>query len=111
MRVLIDATSVPADRGGVGRYIEELVPALVLIGADVAAVVQPRDLLALRTAWAGADVLASPEATVMRGESPRSWPSLLRCSGGFKSAMKIFFQRYTGPLAVSAANVTSPTYR
>ena len=48
MRVLIDATAVPADCGGVGRYVDELVPALVRIGAQVAAVVQERDIDALR---------------------------------------------------------------
>lgn len=44
MRVLIDATAVPADRGGVGRYVDELVPELVAAGVELALVVQRRDV-------------------------------------------------------------------
>ncbi len=35
MRVLLDATAVPVDRRGVGRYVDSLVPALSRAGADV----------------------------------------------------------------------------
>jgi glycosyltransferase involved in cell wall biosynthesis len=41
--VLIDATAVPADRGGVGRYVDSLVAALDGDGAPVSVVCQPRD--------------------------------------------------------------------
>jgi glycosyltransferase involved in cell wall biosynthesis len=41
--VLIDATAVPADRGGVGRYVDSLVAALDADGAPVSVVCQPRD--------------------------------------------------------------------
>jgi glycosyltransferase involved in cell wall biosynthesis len=41
--VLIDATAVPADRGGVGRYVDSLVTALDVDGARLAVVCQPRD--------------------------------------------------------------------
>lgn len=34
-RVLLDATAVPADRGGVGRYVDALVPALVRSGVEL----------------------------------------------------------------------------
>ncbi len=43
-RVLVDATAIPADRGGVGRYVDELLPALRRAGADVVVVCQPRDV-------------------------------------------------------------------
>ena len=43
-RVLIDATAVPADRGGVGRYVDSLVFALDSDGAPVTVVCQPRDV-------------------------------------------------------------------
>lgn len=43
MRVLIDATSIPADLGGVGRYVDALVPELLAAGLEVTVVVQPRD--------------------------------------------------------------------
>jgi glycosyltransferase involved in cell wall biosynthesis len=42
-RVLIDATAVPADRGGVGRYVDSLVAALDADGAALSVVCQPRD--------------------------------------------------------------------
>jgi glycosyltransferase involved in cell wall biosynthesis len=41
--VLIDATAVPAERGGVGRYVDSLVSALDADGAPVSVVCQPRD--------------------------------------------------------------------
>jgi len=43
-RVLIDATAVPADRGGVGRYVDSLVFALDSDGAPITVVCQPRDV-------------------------------------------------------------------
>jgi len=42
-RVLIDATAVPADRGGVGRYVDGLLHALSDAGADMAVVCQRAD--------------------------------------------------------------------
>lgn len=42
-RVLIDATAVPADRGGVGRYVDSLVAALDADGAEISVACQPRD--------------------------------------------------------------------
>jgi glycosyltransferase involved in cell wall biosynthesis len=41
--VLIDATAVPADRGGVGRYVDGLLGALSRAGADLAIVCQRSD--------------------------------------------------------------------
>ena len=42
-RVLVDATAVPADRGGVGRYVDGLISALGEAGADFAVVCQRSD--------------------------------------------------------------------
>ena len=42
-RVLVDATAVPADRGGVGRYVDGLLAALGAAGADLAVVCQRSD--------------------------------------------------------------------
>ena len=42
-RVLVDATAVPADRGGVGRYVDGLISALGAAGADFAVVCQRAD--------------------------------------------------------------------
>ncbi|WP_096305091.1 glycosyltransferase family 1 protein [Jatrophihabitans sp. GAS493] len=41
--MLIDATAVPANRGGVGRYVDELVPALTRLGVGTQVVCQPAD--------------------------------------------------------------------
>jgi glycosyltransferase involved in cell wall biosynthesis len=41
--VLVDATAVPADRGGVGRYVDGLIAALGEAGADFAVVCQRSD--------------------------------------------------------------------
>jgi glycosyltransferase involved in cell wall biosynthesis len=42
-RVLIDATDVPADRGALGRYVDGLIGALDVAGADLAVVCQRAD--------------------------------------------------------------------
>ncbi|HEY3260198.1 MAG TPA: glycosyltransferase family 1 protein, partial [Pseudonocardiaceae bacterium] len=41
--MLVDATAVPADRGGVGRYVDSLVAALDADGARLTVMCQPRD--------------------------------------------------------------------
>ncbi|MGV1006982.1 MAG: glycosyltransferase family 4 protein [Dermatophilaceae bacterium] len=43
LRVLVDATALPADRGGVGRYVDALVEALAALGVPVAVIAQARD--------------------------------------------------------------------
>jgi len=43
LRLLIDATAIPADLRGVGRYLDSLVPALVETGTSVSVVTQHRD--------------------------------------------------------------------
>jgi len=42
-RILVDATAVPRDRGGVGRYLDGLLGALATLGAPVAVVCKPDD--------------------------------------------------------------------
>ena len=42
-RVLIDATAIPAERGGVGRYVDNIVAALDAAGAALSVVCQNRD--------------------------------------------------------------------
>jgi glycosyltransferase involved in cell wall biosynthesis len=41
--ILLDATAISAQRGGVGRYVEELARQTVIAGAPVVVVCQPRD--------------------------------------------------------------------
>lgn len=43
MRLLVDATAIPADLRGVGRYLDSLVPALVEAGVEVSVATQSRD--------------------------------------------------------------------
>lgn len=43
LRVLVDATAVPADRGGVGRYVDEVLPELGALGVDLVVAAQDRD--------------------------------------------------------------------
>lgn len=66
MRVLLDATAVPADRGGVGRYVDELAPELVRAGVDLVLVVQARDVEHYQALAPGAEVLAAPRAVERR---------------------------------------------
>lgn len=66
MRVLIDATAVPADRGGVGRYVDELVPELDRAGTDLVLVVQARDVAHYRALAPGARVVAAPAPVARR---------------------------------------------
>ena len=42
-RVLIDATAIPSERGGVGRYVDNIVAALDAAGAAISVVCQTRD--------------------------------------------------------------------
>jgi glycosyltransferase involved in cell wall biosynthesis len=59
VRVLIDATAIPADRGGVGRYLDGLIPALsARSDVDLVVVCQPRDAELFRAG--GAEVVSGP---------------------------------------------------
>ncbi|NMH97415.1 glycosyltransferase family 4 protein [Pseudonocardia acidicola] len=52
IRLLLDATAIPAERGGVGRYVDNLVVALAAEGADVVVACQRRDAAAFDAAGA-----------------------------------------------------------
>lgn len=60
MRVVVDATAIPADRGGVGRYVDELLPALARTGLDLVVVAQVRDAEVLAAAVPDAEVVLAP---------------------------------------------------
>jgi glycosyltransferase involved in cell wall biosynthesis len=64
--VLLDATAVPADRGGVGRYVDELAPELVAAGVSLTLVVQARDVEHYEKLAPGATVVAAPAWTARR---------------------------------------------
>src|SRR4051795_8300212 len=65
-RVLVDATAVPADRGGVGRYVDGLLAALSSCGADLAIVCQRADVERYARMAPEADVVAGPAAIAHR---------------------------------------------
>ena len=65
-RVLVDATAVPADRGGVGRYVDGLLAALSTCGADLAIVCQRADVERYSRMAPEADVVAGPAAIAHR---------------------------------------------
>ncbi|MGH3853628.1 MAG: glycosyltransferase family 4 protein, partial [Pseudonocardiaceae bacterium] len=64
--MLIDATAVPAARGGVGRYVDCLVAALDADGAAPMVVCQPRDAEHYGALAPHADVLPARERLVTR---------------------------------------------
>ena len=68
-RVLVDATSVPADRGGVGRYVDGLLGALAGMDgtiADIAVVCQRTDAERYARELPSARVVAAPAAAAHR---------------------------------------------
>jgi glycosyltransferase involved in cell wall biosynthesis len=65
-RVLLDATAVPENRGGVGRYVDQLIPALDALDADLVVVCQQRDTEYYGKLAPAADVVAAPAAVERR---------------------------------------------
>ena len=105
--VLVDATAVPADRGGVGRYVDSLVAALDSDGARLAVVCQPRDLRLYAELAPGARVLPAAEHVVTR-TARLTWeqanlPVLARRLG----VQVVHSPHYTMPLANPAAGVVT----
>ena len=62
LRVLVDATGVPADRGALGRYADGLIGALGATGTDVAVVCQRSDEERYRRLAPDATIVAGPIA-------------------------------------------------
>ena len=65
-RVLVDATAVPADRGAHGRYVDGLVCALGVAGADLAVACQRADEERYGRLVPGARIVAAPPAIAHR---------------------------------------------
>jgi glycosyltransferase involved in cell wall biosynthesis len=62
LRVLVDATDVPTDRGALGRYVDGLIGALASAGAELAVVCQRADEERYGRLAPGAIVVAGPSA-------------------------------------------------
>ncbi len=65
-RILVDATAVPADRAGVGRYLDNVVAQLDRLGADLVVVTQHRDLELWRSLAPGARLVTAPRSIARR---------------------------------------------
>jgi len=66
VRVLLDATAIPIDRGGVGRYLDGLIPEVArLASVDLTVVCQVHDAEQFRSA--GAHVVEAPDQIAGRG--------------------------------------------
>ena len=65
-RVLVDATSVPADRGGVGRYVDGLLGALGQREVDLAVVCLRTDVERYERLLPAAEVVSAPAAVAHR---------------------------------------------
>ncbi|GAB3296191.1 glycosyltransferase family 4 protein [Parasphingorhabdus pacifica] len=105
--VLVDATAVPADRGGVGRYVDSLLAALDQDGASVTVVCQPRDTDLFSRIAPRTEVLPTAE-TVTTRTARLTWeqttlPRLVRRHG----IDVLHSPHYTTPLANPAASVVT----
>ncbi|MET7393605.1 glycosyltransferase family 1 protein [Dactylosporangium sp. NPDC005572] len=65
-RVLVDATSVPADRGGVGRYVDGLLGALGKLDSDLTVVCQRTDQERYGRLLPNARIVSAPAAAAHR---------------------------------------------
>ncbi|MET9228991.1 glycosyltransferase family 1 protein [Lentzea sp. NPDC003310] len=105
--MLIDATAIPADRGGVGRYVDSLVAALDADGAKLSVVCQPRDLDLFTKLAPNARVIRAADAVATR-TARLAWeqttlPRLIRTLG----VDVVHSPHYTLPLAGKAASVVT----
>lgn len=105
--VLIDATAVPADRGGVGRYVDSLAQALDADGAPISIVCQPRDIRLYADLAPKSRIVPAGPATVTR-TARLAWeqttlPLLARRLG----VQVVHSPHYTMPLANPVASVVT----
>ena len=105
--VLIDATAIPADRGGVGRYVDSLVAALDADGSRLSVVCQPRDEELFSKIAPNARVVRAADAVATR-TARLAWeqttlPRLIRTLG----VDVVHSPHYTLPLAGKAGSVVT----
>jgi glycosyltransferase involved in cell wall biosynthesis len=106
-RVLIDATAVPADRGGVGRYVDCLVAALEADGAAPMVLCQPRDAELYAGLAPHADVLPAAEQVTTRTGRLTWEQTTLPWLASRLRADVVHCPHYTMPLASRAAVVVT----
>lgn len=107
LRVLIDATAIPADRGGVGRYVDSLVAALDAEGAKLAVVCQPRDT-ALYTQLAPQSTVLAAAHSISTRTARLTWEqaSLPRIAHRL-GAQVVHSPHYTFPLPIAVSSKTA----
>lgn len=107
MRVLVDATAIPADRGGVGRYVDALLPELAALGLDLIVACQVRDAEGTARLVPAATVVQAPSVVANR-LARMAWeqvglPRLLRRTG----AQLLHSPHYTMPLSAGVPVVVT----
>ncbi|MBV9846235.1 MAG: glycosyltransferase family 4 protein [Kutzneria sp.] len=107
--MLIDATAVPVDRGGVGRYVDSLVAALYSDGAPLSVVCQSRDAELYTQLAPSARIVVAKESVATR-TARLTWeqtalPLLVRRLG----VDVVHSPHYTMPLA--SASVLYPAFQ
>lgn len=105
--MLVDATAVSADRGGVGRYVDSLAAALDADGATLTLVCQPRDARLYGGLAPGARIVPAPGAVATR-TARLTWeqttlPGLIRRLG----VDVVHSPHYTAPLVNPVASVVT----
>lgn len=105
--MLVDATAVPADRGGVGRYVDSLLTALDADGARMCVVCQPRDAELYGRIAPRTTVVPAVEAVATR-TARLTWEqtTLPRLVARLKADV-LHSPHYTTPLANPAASVVT----
>jgi glycosyltransferase involved in cell wall biosynthesis len=105
--VLIDATAVPADRGGVGRYVDSLVAALDLAGTPLSVVCQPRDAVLYDGLAPHSRIVPATDAVATR-TARLTWEQTTLPWLARRLAVDVLHSpHYTAPLAIPAASVVT----
>jgi glycosyltransferase involved in cell wall biosynthesis len=66
LKVIVDVTAIPQDRGGVGRYLDGVLPALGVRDVQLLLVAQPHDVDSFSRAVPAAEVVAAPAGAARR---------------------------------------------
>ena len=98
LRVLVDATDVPTDRGALGRYVDGLMGALAVTGVDLAVACQRSDEERYGRLAPGAAIVAGPIALGHRSERLAWEQSGLPVVAEQVGADVIHMPNYTMPL-------------
>lgn len=106
-RVLVDATAIPEDRGGVGRYVEGLLSGLSALSADLVVACQQRDAERLAALAPAAAVVPGP-ARIAARPARLAWeqtglPLLVRRTG----ARILHAPHYTMPVRAGVPTVVT----